>query len=117
MKRLYAGVALSVCLVATPVAAEEYYSYTGNGLLEALQSAEHMTDTQADPLKLGVAFGRVTAVADIMEIRQTMCSPAGSTRGQLTAIVQKYLENHPETRHENDILLIMRALQEAWPCQ
>jgi hypothetical protein len=45
-----------------------------------------------------------------------ICMPGSATYGQADGIVRKYLMAHPESRHFAASLLIMWALQEAWPC-
>jgi len=48
---------------------------------------------------------------------QRVCSPAGVTLDQITNIVVRYLQAHPETRHGPAPALIIAALAEAFPCR
>jgi len=44
------------------------------------------------------------------------CIPESATNQQLKDVVVRYLENHPETRHQPARLLANLALGEAFPC-
>jgi len=44
------------------------------------------------------------------------CRPEGVTYSQGIDVVKRYLEAHPESRHEPAVHLIVAALTEAWPC-
>ncbi|QIE54961.1 hypothetical protein G5B40_05545 [Pikeienuella piscinae] len=44
------------------------------------------------------------------------CPPENASNSQLTDVVKKYLEEHPETRHESARTLIWQAFSEAFPC-
>jgi hypothetical protein len=46
------------------------------------------------------------------------CTPEyGLKNGQAARVVVKYLEEHPEKLHLDDVLLTMLALREAFPCK
>jgi len=42
-------------------------------------------------------------------------TPQGATRGQMAAVVLKYLNNHPENRDWPGGLIVFAAVREAWP--
>ena len=44
------------------------------------------------------------------------CPPKGVTYGQDYLIVVKYIHNHPEQMHKQTSVLVLEALQEAFPC-
>lgn len=44
------------------------------------------------------------------------CLPEGVTLGQLRDVTVKFLNDHPERRHEKDTLLMLDAMSEAFPC-
>jgi len=46
----------------------------------------------------------------------THCIPAGVTYEQLTKVVVKYLDQHPEKLHLAAVLLISQATHYAFPC-
>jgi hypothetical protein len=41
--------------------------------------------------------------------------PDGATRGQIVAVVSKYLKDHPEKWSESAVFLVTEALMEAFP--
>jgi len=45
------------------------------------------------------------------------CPPPGSIQGQGYDVVKKYLEDHPENRHESAAVLAMDALRQSFPCE
>ena len=45
------------------------------------------------------------------------CPPDGTTRGQVLAIVVRYIDQHPQDMHEQFELLARLALARAWPCK
>ena len=55
-------------------------------------------------------IGYVTGVADAV-----FNIPTGATVGQLLDIVGRYLESHPEQRHESGFVVVVRALGNVFP--
>ena len=56
-------------------------------------------------------------VADrLVEDRSIFCRPKGVNNGQLVRVVVKYLEENPESLHEWQFNLVLKALIEAFPC-
>ena len=45
------------------------------------------------------------------------CIPDGVTLGQERNVIKKYLENHPENRHEAARFISTLAFKEVWPCK
>ena len=50
------------------------------------------------------------------EDKALFCPPDNATIGQSVRVVVKYLEDHPAELHEQDSLLIVKALDGAFPC-
>jgi hypothetical protein len=66
----------------------------------------------------GFCLGIIETVALYETAIGRICFPPGAgTRGQMQAVVVKYLENHPERLHEDIHFLARQALQTAWPCK
>jgi hypothetical protein len=95
---------------------------TGNGLLRGLQSCADvkraaLSGTDASLLAIAYcskANGYIEgATAVIFDVRQIQL-PAHVTKGQIYDVVEKYLNDHPESRHEYSNLLIERAIVAAW---
>ncbi|TFL13689.1 hypothetical protein CSC67_10540 [Pusillimonas caeni] len=45
-----------------------------------------------------------------------LCMPDDLPGAQLTGVFGKYLEDHPEQRHEPALALVVRAMTAAFPC-
>ena len=52
-----------------------------------------------------------------METFRLFCYPETVAVQQLTRVVIRYLEQHPETLHLPPVLTVTEALREAFPCQ
>ena len=63
-------------------------------------------------------FGQGTLIGsnnDRNAVKKTMCIPKDTTVGQWTAIVKKYLEDHPEELHNEGVNLVIVSLATAFP--
>lgn len=56
------------------------------------------------------------AMRNLAESLLGACTPPTSTAGQLSAVALNYMRNHPENWHEPAVVLIHRALMDAFPC-
>jgi hypothetical protein len=63
-------------------------------------------------------IGYVTGVMDVIYVLNSgvICLSANVTVGQLTAIVKKYVREHPEEWHLVASSLVFKALVEQFPC-
>ena len=66
-------------------------------------------------------LGYLRATNDMYEImakdsKRTICIPPGISGKQLTRIVVKYLNEHPERLQNIASLLVFEAFQESFPC-
>lgn len=72
----------------------------------------------------GYCGGYIVGIVDTLEAMQAsgmlpksaLCIPEGATKGQLTDIVRKYLEEHPGQRHRDSGSLVPEALNDAFSC-
>jgi hypothetical protein len=55
-------------------------------------------------------------VDDLNFVRRNICLPDGADLYQARDIFCKYLGEHPETRHLSGAVLVVDALEQAWPC-
>jgi hypothetical protein len=91
---------------------------TGNGLLSGLQACAGIKP-DSDPSLTTIAYcskarGYIEgATAVIFDVRQIQL-PAHTTKGQIYDVVEKYLNDHPESRQEYSNHLIERAIAAAW---
>ena len=73
-----------------------------------------ITEPSTDPLenaKIYICVGQVVALS------QYSCRPATASYLQLTTVVVRWLDQHPQRWNENFNSLVLLALQEAWPCK
>ena len=52
----------------------------------------------------------------IDESAKFYCIPNNVTQGQVLDVIVKFLEDHPQNRHQNATVLISVALRDAFPC-
>jgi hypothetical protein len=88
---------------------------SGNELLRGLQSCEIKDKDARDLFACGNAMGYVAGAGFILGSVGIVKGNEQVTVGQLCDVVQKYLEQNPETRDKPAGLLIWRALQKAFP--
>lgn len=120
MRRLF-----TCALLAASTACQAYN--TGNDLLVALETVEE----RPSALKFiqgssnAMRFGYLTALqairpgtSDAAALRvYGSCIPDAVTVGQVADVVKKYLQEHPEQRHQTSVQLIRRAELSAFPCK
>ena len=56
----------------------------------------------------------IRAVADVLN--HETCRHNGSTPEQTALVVVKYLADNPQNLHLDSNVLVMRAIEDAWPC-
>lgn len=98
-------IAITALLVATTASAQ---SWTGNELLERLQS------TEQGPRM--AAFGYVRGIADALT-GDLICPPDGVTYGQAFDVVTNWLIVNAAERHRKAGTLTIIALGTTWPCK
>ncbi len=67
----------------------------------------------------GFCAGFVTSAwTDYVSNREQryFCDPPNATVEQATEVVQKYLAGHPEELHEEALIVVFHALDDAFPC-
>ncbi len=134
--------AVFLSLVVSPLAAKEYPLSSGSSLLSAckkdvariegatlsnfdkargLMCAAYIKgfveghDTMA--MRLATRQGGGKATNSNLETIRLFCYPETVAVHQLTRVVIRYLEQHPETLHLHPVLTVTQALREAFPCQ
>jgi Rap1a immunity proteins len=87
---------------------------TGNSLMEgwlAYKRIQQNRISNVDAMESARFFGYVTSIADVGVVN----IPPTATVGQLIDIVGRYLDSHPEERHEVGAVLVIRALGSVFP--
>lgn len=100
MKKLLAGLLMVPCMAHAQF-------YTGNNLLQKMNSSELWERT--------LAIGYVMGVSDAQQ-NIGHCSGQSVTSGQTRDVVKQYLEQNPSVRDLNADLLTVVALGLAFPC-
>ncbi|HTS53645.1 MAG TPA: Rap1a/Tai family immunity protein [Burkholderiales bacterium] len=109
MKRYVVGAAV---LLAMQGAAAAWL--TGNDLVRDCSNSQNY-------FSYGSCAGYVMGVADMMAQPEwpyptKACFPEQAERGQLVAIVKKYLAKHPEQLHDDALGIVASAFAQAFPC-
>lgn len=99
---------------------------TGNELYTTCTSEDPNHDYICFTYITGVFEGwTLTGMDDIISFPEghsfvpdllNFCAPVGYTRQQMVDVVIKYLEEHPEARHDYAAKLILEAHQQVFPC-
>lgn len=102
---------MAALLLSAPAAHAQIapaFDYTGNGIKAALDG----------PTGVSKAWwqGYIIGPAEYMETLEWICVPSSVTNGQQIDIVEKWLEDNPNRRHEVSMQVVIFALQDAWPC-
>ena len=96
---------LFFCLISTSAVAQLQFN-KGNALKEYCQST--------NVYEMGFCIGYVVGVAD--NNAMSICMPPGVSQGQIRDIVKKYLNDNPAQLHRDADVLVLNALQQAFPC-
>ena len=118
---------VTLCLMSSSALAD------GNKLLKKCKAEEYILNEGQyneieDVLTSDFCLGIVQGVKNTMQAlcsaeagighKYRVCFPEGGiTNGQAVRIVVKYLEEHPEDLHEHEVVLLMRAYYDAYPCE
>jgi len=113
--------ALFVLLVSASAHGQRVSTTTGNDLLESCESGGH---SEQAFFNQAFCLGYITGVTDIDGVdgsafpeRRRSCVPENVTNGQVKDVVVKYLKEHPEERHIQASILIVKAVAQAFPCK
>ncbi len=94
---------------------------SGNRLIERCGHAVKLLDgeTDYDQLDAGYCLGMAHVARNLSEVLPTnlrSCIPRETEEEQLVRIIAGYLRDHPEELHRFDTLLVLDAVQTAFPC-
>ncbi len=94
---------------------------TGNGLLSGLGLCADIRKSLSggDAPLTAMAYcnkarGYIEGATDVILVVRQIQLPAHTTKGQIYDVVEKYLNDHPESRQEYSNILIERAIVAAW---
>ncbi len=107
MKKLFLLLLLALPLLAN---SQSGNFQNGNKLKTLCEQKDSLFDKS-------YCMGYIIGVADSISV--FICAPGGSggvTQGQFTDIVKKYLNDNPAQLHKDADVLVLNALQQAFPC-
>jgi len=84
------------------------------------QTGAGRADTFAEnPFGMGYCAGVVRGVVNSASffLSDTVCLPASVTAASAVWVIIRYLNDHPGFLYDTDTKLVLRALQEAYPCR
>ena len=97
---------------------------TGNQLVRDCEQQIRWLDGESLPTdsdsRRAYCMGLVRGVFDMsgfLGAAPSVCYDEGVIAGQAVRVTLRYLNDHPERLHERDTLLVLAALQDAFPCQ
>ena len=95
-----------------------------NVVLSSINDPERKELSSEQYIKSGYCIGLLHGIMELTRIHQHsngepfFCLPKQSIpKEQAVRIVVKYLRDHPEKLYEHDTFLVIKALQEAFPCK
>jgi len=109
------AVALAFTLAAASAQAE---FYRGNDLSEVCVDSE--TDTTAYMRYArcgGYILGVVDSITRLKAYDDALCLPDGVTAGQLTKVVEKFIDDNPAELHRPGAEVVAFAMFDAFPCE
>jgi len=116
MRTLVAVMALVVAMVTVTGEAQSQF-VDGSHLNEwRKEYKKPLEQSDKDHSASGLFMGYVAGICDGFN-GQRFCTATGVTAAQVSDIVAKYLEEHPEIRHKAGYLLVTEALKKAFPCK
>ena len=114
MNKIILGVLLSL---ACATASAQFIR--GNQLREWIAADDRLengTPISIDYANSASGLAYVTGIAETFSILGLLCIPNGVTRGQMQAVVAKYLKEHPEKWNGDANPIVYVALSSAFPC-
>jgi hypothetical protein len=112
--------ALFACFLLVSIPA---HSSTGNDLKETcdLDQGKFLSHSACTGYILGAVemTELINAAADRSKDKKqfSVCIPAGITYGQIVDVVKKFVDDHPEERHQKASVMVFLAVQHAFPCK
>lgn len=107
MKKLFFTICFALTLASGSASAQ---LWSGNDYTETCTQ-------EPDDYKSSVCSAFVIGIAQAGRSNRIFCIPATVTNGQTLAIVNEYINDHPEERHIAASDLVVTSLIEAFPCQ
>ena len=100
-------------------------SHTGNELIRNCNNANSMNGGNAywfacveyvSGIENGFDFAYSILETTNPTVKPWYCIPQNVTRNQFALVVSKFLQDNPSKLNESDVVLVLGAYIEAWPC-
>ena len=120
MRGLIVLVSMLAALVTTNAAAADKTDHSANYFLPSCRDFVNGNYVR-NPLLQGECIGVIEALATFANNlpfeTSRSCPPEDATIGQLTRVIVRWIDEHPQRWHEDFLALALFALHEAWPCK
>ncbi len=113
----FRDIAMAACLTALylPAYGANDNGVTGNDWHSICNNKKADRPGGCDTYVVGVVSG-IKAQAAITSTKEPFCAPPKVSYQQYADIFFKYLDNHPEQRHELAVILALQSWRDAFPC-
>jgi Rap1a immunity proteins len=113
---IYCALLIPTWICSTAASAD---TFTGNDLLPACRDFVN-EKFHINPLRQGQCIGIIDALSFAAPDQPSQifrsCPPDTATVKQVTTVVVRWMERHPQNWHEPFFALVFLALHETWPC-
>jgi Rap1a immunity proteins len=102
--------------------AEDTLKATGNFLISYCNDDNYKTNNGLWNYCIGFVYGTeegIESASVIITGRPDIniyCMPSNATSQQMALVVTRYLNEHPETLNNPDVVEVIHAFTAAWPC-
>ena len=120
MKKAMLAAVLALALsgsAMTAASAQEDWKSGGTFLRPCRAWVEQRKAATFDSGLCAGIVGTLFQVGTVLRDDLAFCPPEGTNIFQGTRVVIRYIEMHPERRHEDIEVLAANALRAEWPCQ
>jgi Rap1a immunity proteins len=119
MKAIFWALVIATALTAKPAAADDhsanYYLPSCRDFINERFAREPFLQGEC----VGIIEGLAVMASDLAPsfVVSRSCVPDDATLAQLTTVVVRWLDQHPEIWHKDFRPLVLLALHDAWPCK
>lgn len=116
-KRVTVGLLTLLAFTALPCMAAKR---DGNQLYEWIKSLHRWEDKRSvggDEINAANLIGYISGIVDYGKASDRFCPPEGVSLSQVVSIIEKSLIDFPETRNTSAVVLIDKAMVQAFPCR
>lgn len=120
MKAIFLALVIVTALTAIPAAASDQSANYYLPSCRAFANEQFAKDPFRQGECVGIIEGLAVVASDMASVSVFAgigsCPPNDITVAQLTTVVVRWLDQHPERWNEDFMPLVLLALHDAWPC-